>query len=63
VELETHLDEGQWVNLVLASDLNASRLGLLDVVAGLNAGLNSRIDLVVVQSAQDVEVVGTSCSQ
>jgi len=60
---ETHLDEGQRVNLVLAGDLNACGLGLLDVVAGLDTGLNCRIDLVVVQSAQDVEVVGTSRGQ
>ena len=54
----TYLGEGEGVKLVLGGKLEASGLAALDVVGGLGADLNGGVDLLVVRSGNDGEVLG-----
>ena len=55
---QTYLGEGERVKLVLGGELEASGLAALDVVGGLGADLNGGVDLLVVRSGNDGEVLG-----
>lgn len=53
----TYLDEGHGVQAVLGSDLEADCVAALGVPGGLGAGLNLAVDLVVVASGEDAQIV------
>ena len=53
-----YLGEGEGVKLVLGGKLEASGLAALDVVGGLGADLDGGVDLLVVRSGNDGEVLG-----
>jgi hypothetical protein len=55
---QTYLGEGEGVKLVLGGELEAGGLAALDVVGGLGADLNGGVDLLVVRSGNDGEVLG-----
>jgi hypothetical protein len=55
----TYLGESEGVKLVLGSKLEASGLAALDVVGGLGADLNGGVDLLVVRSGNNGEVLGS----
>jgi len=55
---QTYLGEGEGVKLVLGGKLEASGLAALDVVGGLGADLDGGVDLLVVRSGNDGEVLG-----
>ena len=54
----TYLGEGEGVKLVLGGKLEASGLAALDVVGSLGADLDGGVDLLVVRSGNDGEVLG-----
>lgn len=55
--LVTHLGEADWVELVLARQLKASRLAGLHVVRSLGGHLDSGVDLLVVVGGNDRQVL------
>lgn len=55
---KTYLGKGEGVKLVLGGKLEASGLAGLDVVGGLGADLDGGVDLLVVRSGNDGEVLG-----
>jgi hypothetical protein len=55
---DTNLGEGDGVNAVLAGDLEADSVAGLGVPGGLGTGLDLAVDLVVVGSGEDAQVVG-----
>ena len=55
---QTYLGEGEGVKLVLGGELEASGLAALDIVGGLGADLNGGVDLLVVRSGNNGEVLG-----
>ena len=54
----TYLGEGQRVKLVLGGNLKTRGLAVLDVVGGLGADLDGGVDLLVVRSGDDGQVLG-----
>lgn len=56
--MTAYLGEGEGVELVLGSDLKTRGLAVLDVVGGLGADLDGGVDLLVVRSGDDGEVLG-----
>lgn len=56
----SYLGEGGRVDLVLASDLDTDGVVALGVVASLGTSLNVGVDLLVVRSSNDAQVLGTS---
>jgi hypothetical protein len=58
----TYLGEGERVKLVLGGKLNADGLAGGEVVRGLETSLNVGVDLLVVRSSDEAEVVGGSQS-
>lgn len=60
--LFTHLDESGIVELVLGGNLESNTVGLagLRVPGSLSTSLNLRVDLVVVASSEDAQVVGSN---
>lgn len=54
----TYLGEGEGVKLVLGGELEARGLAVLDVVGGLGADLDGGVDLLVVGSGNDGQVLG-----
>lgn len=55
----SYLGEGERVQAVLACNLEADLVAGLGVPGGLGAGLNLRVDLVVVRSGEDAQVAGS----
>ena len=56
---KTYLDERDGVKAVLGGDLEADGVTALGVPGGLGAGLNLGVDLVVVRSGEDAQVVSS----
>ena len=54
----TYLGEGEGIQAVLAGDLKADLVAALGVPGGLGAGLDLRVDLVVVGGGEDAQVAG-----
>lgn len=55
--VELDLGEGDGVDAVLGSNLKADGVASLGVPGGLGTGLNLGVDLVVVRSGKDAQVV------
>ena len=56
----SYLGEGDWVESVLAGNLKTDLVSALGVPGSLSTGLNLGVDLVVVCSSKDAQVVGGS---
>ena len=58
IEKWSYLGEGQGVELVLGGNLKTDALTALEIVGGLSTSLNVGVDLLVVRSGNDGEVLG-----
>lgn len=57
--METHLGEGEGIQAVLAGDLKTDVVAGLGVPGSLGTGLDLAVDLVVVASSEDAQVVSS----